>query len=510
MDHQINWTAGYVTELEYVHAYNRELCPGMLRLVCLVAGVAPPPLRQLRYLELGYGQGLSINIHAAAFPGEFWGTDFNPPQAAHARALGDAAGSGARLLDDSFAEFAARSELPEFDIIGLHGIWTWISDDNCRVIVDIIRRKLRVGGILYISYNCLPGWAASVPLRHLMKLHGDLAAESNGMLAKLDGALTFVKQVIDSGAVYFRGNPAVAERLKVMSSLNRNYLVHEYFTQDWRAMPFSEVVKWLDDAKVTFVASADLMDHVLNLPPEAQKLLSEIKHPILLQTVRDYIVNQQFRRDIFVKGPQRLHPLEQLEALRSEAFVLTTHPNEVPMKIKGNIADATLREELYRPLIEALADESYSPKTIEQLSASEKLKYLQFPQLLQMVLLLIAAEHAHPVEIGDNKSRSSCHALNNYIIRRARSSGEIGFMASPLTGGGVPVERFHQLFLLALQQGNQTPAELATFVSSFTQGQRIVKDAQALESAEALAELENVAHYFTTKRLPILKSLNVV
>jgi hypothetical protein len=83
-------------------------------------------------------------------------------------------------------------------------------------------------------------------------------------------------------------------------------------------------------------------------------------------------------------------------------------------------------------------------------------------------------------------------------------------MASPLTGGGVPVERFHQLFLLALQQGSQTPAELATFVSSFTQGQQIIKDGKVLESAEALAELENVAHYFTTKRLPILKSLNVV
>jgi len=63
----------------------------------------------------------------------------------------DASGSGATLLEDSFAELAARPELPEFDIIGLHGVWTWISDENSRVIVDFIRRKLRAGGILYIS-----------------------------------------------------------------------------------------------------------------------------------------------------------------------------------------------------------------------------------------------------------------------------------------------------------------------------------------------------------------------
>ena len=159
----MNWTQGYVTELEYTHGYHRELCPGILRLACLSSGVAPPVGRPTRYLELGCGQGLSLNIHAAAVPGEFWGTDFNPTHVAQARALADASGSSARLLDDSFVEFVSRPDLPEFDVIALHGIWSWISDENSRVIVDLIRRKLRVGGIAYVSYNCLPGWA-TLPL----------------------------------------------------------------------------------------------------------------------------------------------------------------------------------------------------------------------------------------------------------------------------------------------------------------------------------------------------------
>ena len=86
----MDWTAGYVTELEYTYGYYRDLCPGLLRLACLSAGVAPPMGTPLRYLELGYGQGLSLNIHAAAVPGEFWGTDFNPTQVAQARALAEA------------------------------------------------------------------------------------------------------------------------------------------------------------------------------------------------------------------------------------------------------------------------------------------------------------------------------------------------------------------------------------------------------------------------------------
>src|SRR5262249_48536004 len=159
----MDWTAGYVTEIDYTHGYYRELCPGVLRLACLSAGIAPPSTKPLRYLELGYGQGLSLNIHAAAIASEFWGTDFNPTQVAHARALADASGSGVNLLDDSFAELAARQDLPEFDVIALHGIWSWISEENSRAIVDLIGRKLRVGGMLYISYNCLPGWSPMLP-----------------------------------------------------------------------------------------------------------------------------------------------------------------------------------------------------------------------------------------------------------------------------------------------------------------------------------------------------------
>ena len=322
----MDWTAGYVTEIDYVYGYYRELCPGVLRLACLSAGVAPPAGKPLRYLELGYGLGLSLNIHAAAILGEFWGTDFNPGHVAHARALADASGSGAKLLDDTFAEIAARPDLPEFDIIALHGIWSWISDENSRVVIDLIRRKLRVGGIVYISYNCLPGWAPTLPLRHLMKLHADLAAEVTGMVAKLDGALAFAQQVIDSGALYFRRNPAVGERLKEIAGQNRNYLAHEYFNEDWRVTTFSDVAKCLDDAKLSFVASAHLLDHVeaVNLTAEGNKLLAGIKHPILRQSVRDYFVNQTFRRDVFIKGPRRLSGLEQHDIMRSQAFALTT------------------------------------------------------------------------------------------------------------------------------------------------------------------------------------------
>jgi hypothetical protein len=65
--------------------------------------------------ELGYGQGLSANLHAAASLVQWWGTDFNPSQAAFAGEAAAVAGSGAHLSDEAFAEFAGREDLPDFD-----------------------------------------------------------------------------------------------------------------------------------------------------------------------------------------------------------------------------------------------------------------------------------------------------------------------------------------------------------------------------------------------------------
>lgn len=97
-----DWTAGYVAEIGYTHGYYRELSPVMLQLAMLTQGIHATRGAPLRYLELGFGQGLSLAIHAAACPGEYWGTDFNPAHAANARELVDAAGVKARILDASF------------------------------------------------------------------------------------------------------------------------------------------------------------------------------------------------------------------------------------------------------------------------------------------------------------------------------------------------------------------------------------------------------------------------
>ena len=281
-------TDGYVSEIEYTHGYCREMAPAHLRLACLAHGIALPPReRPLRYLELAFGQGLSLNIHAAACPGEYWGFDFNAKHASNAQAMARASGSGAHIFADSFEAFAARAQVPEFDFITMHGTWSWISPANRHLVVEIVRRKLAPGGLFYVSYNCLPGWASEIPLRHLLVEHATLAGSATPALVdRIDASLAFAQSLIDADAGYFSAQPGAAKWLAKMHQESREYLAHEYFNRDWHPMPFSEVANALSAAKLEFVTSANLTDNTRGsgISNDARALLEGVEHRLLRET----------------------------------------------------------------------------------------------------------------------------------------------------------------------------------------------------------------------------------
>lgn len=509
-----DWTSGYVTDIGYTFGYYTELNPVRVKLAFLNAELACPEFGTA--CELGFGQGVSANIHAAASVTHWHGTDFNPAQAGFAQELSAVFGGQAKLFDDTFAEFAQRADLPEFDYIGLHGIWSWISDENRAVIVDFIRRKLKVGGVLYISYNTMPGWAAFAPIRHLMTEHVQvLGAQGAGIVSRINGALDFTDKLLATHPSYIKANSQVAGRIEGLKQQNRAYLAHEYFNSHWQPMHFATLAQWLEPAKVGFACSANYMDHTdaVNLTAEQQQFLKEIPDAMFRESVRDFMVNQQFRKDYWVKGARKLNTLEKSEALGNQKILLTTPRADVVLKITGSLGEAVLTESIYAPILDTLAD--HKPKTLAQLEQAIKVANITPPQLIQAVMILTAAGHLAAVQDDSValKAKKQTDKLNAHLMAKARSGSDINFLASPVTGGGMAVGRFQQLFVLALQQGKKKPDEWAAFVWQVisSQGQRIVKEAKTLETAqENLSELTAQAHEFAAKQLPILKSLQIV
>ena len=80
------WNDGYVTEINYTYGYYANLNPLQAKLAFLQKQIQFPAKIETA-CELGFGQGVSLNIHAAASTTEWYGTDFNPAQASFAADL---------------------------------------------------------------------------------------------------------------------------------------------------------------------------------------------------------------------------------------------------------------------------------------------------------------------------------------------------------------------------------------------------------------------------------------
>lgn len=504
---------GYVTEFEYTHGYYAELNPARIRLALLTAGLASPSFETA--CELGYGQGVSLNVHAAGSSTRWWGTDFNPAQAASARDLARTSRNGAELADQSFAEFAARTDLPDFDFIGLHGIWSWVSEENRAVISDFIRRKLRVGGVAYVSYNTQPGWAAFAPVRHLMSQHAEvIGAAGQGLLSRVDAAIGFVERLVATDPAFMRAHPQIRQRIESIKGQNRRYVAHEYFNQHWTPMHFATVAERLAAARLTHACSANFFERLdwLNLTPAQTDFLAEIPDAHFRESVRDFMTNQQFRRDYWVKGPRRLSTYDRNEALRETRVVLMVPRSVVPLKVGGALGQASMNPAVYEPILQCLSDQkAHRIVEIEQEVAAAG---VTLAQVIEAVMTLVGAGHLAPAQSESevNAGTAPAAALNEALCRQARGSSEISVLASPLIGGAVAVSRFSQLFLQARSQGHTEPGQWAREVQSVleAQGQKLLRNGVALDPGEpTLALLTEQAAQFAESELKVLQGLGV-
>lgn len=511
-----DWSSGYVADIDYTYGYYTELNPLRANLAFLSNNFRPNKIKTA--CELGFGQGLSTNFHAAASDIQWFGTDFNPTQASFAQDLAEAAGSGAELLDLSFEEYCAKKDLPDFDYICLHGIWSWISDANRKIIVEFIRRKLKVGGLLYISFNTLPGWASFAPIRHLMTQHSEvIGSEGSGIVNRIDNALDFATKLIYTNPLFAKANPHVQQRLQKMQSQNRHYLAHEFFNRDWHPMHFSTMAEWLEPSKVGFACSANYLDYIdnINFTSDQMKFMDEIPDRMLKESARDFMVNQTFRKDYWVKGYRRVASLDRAELLSTQRIVLIVQPDDVSLTIKGGQGDATLSEEIYKPIVEVLADHKIWALG-DLLRAVQKINsQIDFSQVVQAASVLAATGAVTPANNDDviEKSKAKTDAINKAIIERARSSAEIVNLCSPVTGGGVPANRFYQLFLSSMRSGRNKKEEWVQEIWNLLKMQRqlLIKDNKTLETEEEnIAEITRLAEEFESKRLPVYQALQMV
>lgn len=511
----MSWNDGYVSDIDYPIEFFSEQSPAYLNFACVLNGFEPIPLdRPFTYCELGFGRGLTVNLLAASNPqGRFYATDFMPSHVAGARQMAEAAQlDNLTLLENSFAELADGkvADLPQFDFVTMHGVYTWVNAENRQHIVRFLSRYLKPGGIVYISYNALPGWNAALPMQRLMLEYAARCPSRSDV--QFEQARQAIRQMVDAQKGYFHANPGLKYGLESLEKNDVNYLVHEYLNQGWQPLYHADVVRDVAAAKLDYACSAQLLiDFPAAYLNAAQlDLLNAAPDTTLRETLKDYLMNMQFRTDVFVRGARRMKPGRHAEWLSRTGLALTVPRGSEAKELKHLLRAVAGGEDLYQPVFDALAQ---GPRTLPELAALPTLQGSSLQRLAQIAAILTGSKQAAPFfTCSAEMDAGPAHRINRVLARHSCHDNNCHALASPLLGSAVPAGLVQRLVYLSLCEGREETDTDAILTQTQQRmaalGERVTAKDQPPEAD--LAELACTVPAILERRLPVWRELKML
>jgi 2-polyprenyl-3-methyl-5-hydroxy-6-metoxy-1,4-benzoquinol methylase len=386
---------GYITDVEYTGGYYAQLDPAMMTYIAaLNRHAARPNTRKFTYCELGCGKGVSSVVHAALHPGgEFYGFDLN---AAHIQYATELAAAGevrnVKFFKRTFAQMM-QDKLPEFDFITLHGVLTWVSEPVRGEIRALIRKRLKPGGLVMMSYNVLPGWSHIQPLRKMMQ---SFAHEQPGdSKEKARHAYAHVKFLADNNAKFFAVNPAALQQVRQMGSLDLRYIAHEYITPHGDALYFSAVAESMGEIGLNYLGSMVPEQNYpsLTFSGPFMDLAQKAPSKIIREIYRDFVGNTQFRYDLYVRPVKETLREPEDPIFGGVCFRLSLPPEQLPLEaeIQGIKFNFLSRADQVRAVHELLGIGPADGRTIHQRAGTANEQ-----ETLSLIQDMVLARHLAP------------------------------------------------------------------------------------------------------------------
>lgn len=505
----MNWKHGYHADGGYTYGYFPETMPARLRWAALVQGHDAPE-RGFRYLDAGCGQGLNLLIAAAVHPdSEFVGIDFLPGHIAHANALARAAGiENVRFIEADFVELARDPDsLGRFDYAICHGISSWVAPAVRAALFELLGKVLAPGGLLYNSYNTLPGWLSGMPYQHLVLLEREAGRSGAQAVA---AARENLAQLQQSSAALFAAQPSLPARLRKLAEQDPTYLAQEYNNLHWQPVYVTQMMDELADVKLEYLGTATLPEAWdVILSPETRALIARQDSPRVREQLRDYAVNQSFRRDLYVKGSHRPWPGDlraSMLSCRVAAQPMTARPAPGEPYRVSVCVELGGDPELYGALLKVL-DDAPEGLSVGELMHHPALDARTRSGALQALSVMLHAGWAVPMLSVEPQARLAARRLNAAMAQAARAGAPYRHLVLPAAAGAHPIADIEWPMLegAIAQTDPQAWAQAAGAMLAGLQ-RHLVSDGQAvIDPDKAAAMLRERAELFAKARCPALR-----
>jgi len=348
----------YVTDVPYIAGFTAEISPEWLDLVAVINGFTPPKREDgFAWCELGCGPGMAPIVFAATHPeGTFHAVDAMPDHIARGRKIAERAGLD--NLTFHALDFAAATDLdlPKFQYIVAHGVYAWIDEAAAASLRRFVDRHLAPGGLVYVSYNAMPGWAADMAFQHLV--YNLAAGQPGDSIARFAAATAITERVLKAGATALTLSPIAAGLEEYKTAQPKAYFAHEYLAPAWRPRYVNDVRREMAEIGLAPIGSATLRDNFDNfvLRKAAREALAEIEDPDQRELIRDYFMLQRFRRDVYGRRVSPLEDADRRRRLLATSFALMRPASLVELKMTTEAGELAFDNPVAHRIVAELAD----------------------------------------------------------------------------------------------------------------------------------------------------------
>jgi hypothetical protein len=274
------------------------------------------------------------------------------------------------------------------------------------------------------------------------------------------------------------------------------------------------VIRDFSEAKMTYAGSATLVENriELSIPKNLQPMVRAASDVAMRELLKDYAVNKQFRRDIYVKGLQSISQQEQLRRFRDTIFALAAPAKKLPEKYTMPVGEITPKPEALAALMECLRDKPASGH--ELMTAAEKAGAGGADASL-LVLILVQSGTVTPVR-SDHASvdRSASARLNEVILSSAAAGDTHRFVCSPVQGSAFAANFVDRLVAPLIAK---SPAEKDGVIAAQAfdrlegAGRGFYREGKKLEkSDENVRDIARSVKEFRELRLPHWRAAGVI
>jgi SAM-dependent methyltransferase/methyltransferase-like protein len=301
--------------------------PGRMAAQATLRGIDPPPVETARVLELGCGDGGNLIPMAFGLPGaSFTGIDLNDDALArgraHARAL------NLPNVDLRQGDLEQLEIEGPFDYVVAHGVYSWVSPAARDRLLHVAGRALSDQGVLYVSYNALPGGHLRQIVRELMQFATRGETDPRRIIEKARGAVQLVKHAQGPSDVY---GVFLDEYLTKVLERSDAGVFHDDLEIHNEAVHVTQIVEHAERHGLQYLAEADMRESSFgNVAPGVADALDSLEptSEVEQEQALDFLRLRMYRQTLFCRATAARNDVPDRDRLDRLHAYSPMHPEE--------------------------------------------------------------------------------------------------------------------------------------------------------------------------------------